>query len=384
MFSFTGLFTARRLTYLQTKDKPIALSFIYKYTALSFRLNGVFYHYSFVYNTPYKYLLKYVMAGVTLITLNHIVTFSIFSIGLIWLFLKKITFFTSKKSTFWTIKNATSTFTLIEPLDLYKFVGLQFLGLSQYKVMPGSWYLPDKIWFFNVVLFLLLIIILVYAGGKISKDVRELNLIFVIMIFFFIAITSIFFVKNLLLWFLALELIGIIYYFFFLYTLSKNTLTIIKYKNLLSNYLWMSFFLLMFLATLIFFVINLVGSLHFEELMQLCQEIPVLWHFIILVLLWKTGTPGFHFLKFELYQYMPVYTLITFSALSLFVNFFVLQFLVSMIWYVLITFRFYFLIYVLAINIFLLTRGLVLTSFYQFLGLSALNTTTLLFTFFLI
>ena len=83
MFSFTGLFTARRLTYLQTKDKPIALSFIYKYTALSFCLNGVFYHYSFVYNTPYKYLLKYVMAGVTLITLNHIVTFSIFSIGLI-------------------------------------------------------------------------------------------------------------------------------------------------------------------------------------------------------------------------------------------------------------------------------------------------------------
>ncbi len=324
------------------------------------------------------------MAGVTLITVNHIATFSIFSIGLIWLYLKKITFFTSKKSTFWTIKNATSTFTLIEPLDLYKFVGLQFLALSQYKVMPGSWHLPDKIWFFNIALFLFLIIILVYAGKKISKDVRELNLIFVIMIFFFITITSFFFVKNLLLWFLALELIGVIYYFFFLYTLSKNTLTIIKYKNLLSNYLWMSFFLLMFLAILIFFVISLVGSLQFDELMRLCQEIPVLWHSIILVLLWKAGAPGFHFLKFELYQYMPVYTLIAFSALSLFVNFFVLQFLVSMIWSVLIIFRFYFLIYVLAINIFLLTRGLVLTSFYQFLGLSALNTTTLLFTFFLI
>jgi hypothetical protein len=116
------------------------------------------------------------------------------------LYLKKITFFTSKKSTFWTIKNATSTFTLIEPLDLYKFVGLQFLALSQYKVMPGSWHLPDKIWFFNIALFLFLIIILVYAGKKISKDVRELNLIFVIMIFFFITITSFFFVKNLLLW----------------------------------------------------------------------------------------------------------------------------------------------------------------------------------------
>lgn len=362
----------------------MALSFIYKYTALSFRLNGVFYHYSFVYNTPYKYLLKYVMDGVTLITLNHIATFSIFSIGLIWLYLKKITFFNSKKLNFWTIKNSTSTFTLIEPLDLYKFVTLQFLALSQYKVMPESWHLPDKIWFFNIALFLLIISILVYAGKKISRDVHELNLIFFIMIFFFIAITSFFFVKNLLLWFLALELIGVIYYFFFLYTLSKNTLTIIKYKNLLSNYLWMSFFLLIFLATLIFFVISSVGSLQFDELTQLCQEIPVLWHFIILVLFWKAGAPGFHFLKFELYQYMPVYTLIAFSLLSLFVNFFVLQFLVSIVWSVLISFRFYFLIYVLIINIFLLTRGLVLTSFYQFLGLSALNTITLLFTFFLI
>jgi hypothetical protein len=251
-------------------------------------------------------------------------------------------------------------------------------------VMPGQWCLPDKIWFFNVELFLILIIILVYMGGKITKDVRELNLIFVIMIFFFIAITSFFFANNLLMWFLALELIGVVYYFFFLYTLSRNTLTVIKYKNLLSNYLWMSFFLLVFLAALMFCVINTVGSLHFGELMRLCQNIPVLWHLIILVLLWKTGAPGFHFLKFELYQYMPVYTLIAFSAISLFVNFFVLQFLASIVWYVLITFRFYFLIYVLIVNVVLLVRGLGLTSFYQFLGLSALNTTTLLFMFFLI
>jgi len=381
MFSFTGLFAARRLTCLPVKKKPIALFFIYKYTIMSLCLKGVFYHYSFVYNTPYKFLLKYVMAG---ITLNHVATFSVFSAGLIWLYLKKIIFFTRKKSTFWTIKNATSTFTLIEPLDVYKFVGLQLLALSQYKVMPGQWCLPDKIWFFNVELFLILIIILVYMGGKITKDVRELNLIFVIMIFFFIAITSFFFANNLLMWFLALELIGVVYYFFFLYTLSRNTLTVIKYKNLLSNYLWMSFFLLVFLAALMFCVINTVGSLHFGELMRLCQNIPVLWHLIILVLLWKTGAPGFHFLKFELYQYMPVYTLIAFSAISLFVNFFVLQFLASIVWYVLITFRFYFLIYVLIVNVVLLVRGLGLTSFYQFLGLSALNTTTLLFMFFLI
>jgi hypothetical protein len=81
---------------------------------------------------------------------------------------------------------------------------------------------------------------------------------------------------------------------------------------------------------------------------------------------------------------MPVYTLIAFSAISLFVNFFVLQFLASIVWYVLITFRFYFLIYFLIVNVVLLVRGLGLTSFYQFLGLSALNTTTLLFMFFLI
>jgi hypothetical protein len=117
---------------------------------------------------------------------------------------------------------------------------------------------------------------------------------------------------------------------------------------------------------------------------MLCQTTSVLWHLIILVLLWKTGAPGFHFLKFELYQYMPVYTLIAFSVISLFVNFFVLQFLASIIWYVLISFRFSFLVYVLVVNVLLLIRGLGLTSFYQFLGLSALNTTTLLFMFFLV
>jgi hypothetical protein len=47
---------------------------------MSLCLKGVFYHYSFVYNTPYKFLLKYVMAG---ITLNHVATFSVFSAGLI-------------------------------------------------------------------------------------------------------------------------------------------------------------------------------------------------------------------------------------------------------------------------------------------------------------
>ena len=166
--------------------------------------------------------------------------------------------------------------------------------------------------------------------------------------------------------------------------MSKNTLTIIKYKNLLSNYLWMSFVLLLFLAILMFSVINTVGSLNFDELIMLCQAMPLLWHLIILSLLWKTGAPGFHFLKFELYQYMPVYTLVAFSAISLFVNFFVLQFLASMLWYILITFKFYFLVYVLLVNLILLIRGLGLTSFYQFLGLSALNTTTLLFMFFLV
>jgi NADH:ubiquinone oxidoreductase subunit 2 (subunit N) len=114
------------------------------------------------------------------------------------------------------------------------------------------------------------------VGGKITKDVRELNLILVIMLFFFIGITSFYFVNNLLLLFLALELIGIVYYFFFLYTLSKNTLTVIKYKNLLSSYLWMSFFLLVFLAALIFYVVIAVGSLNFDELIMLCQTTSVL------------------------------------------------------------------------------------------------------------
>lgn len=80
MFSFTGLSTARQIISSQVKKKPIALFFVYRYAAFSLYLHGVFYHYTFVYNTPYRYLLKFVMAG---ITLNHVMTFSVFSIGLI-------------------------------------------------------------------------------------------------------------------------------------------------------------------------------------------------------------------------------------------------------------------------------------------------------------
>ena len=318
------------------------------------------------------------------VTFNYLVTFSVFPCILTWIYLKKITQILIIKKAFWSIKKASPSFTLIKPIEFFVYMLIQLGVYSQFKVMPSRWLMPDRVIILHLSLLFLLMVFIFFLGRWLSSYHDELNLIYLILLFLFITIASFRFVKNFLILFLALEMIGVLYYFFFLIRLTANNLSALKYKNLLSNYLWISFFFLVLVSSIFYWLILNFGTLNFEQLNCLASESNEIWNFIVLIMLWKAGAPGFHFLKFELYQYLPIYTLIVFSLLSLFINSFLLEFIASNCWILLITNRLYFLLYVLFVNIILMLSALNAVSLYQFFGLSSLNTLTTMFMIFLI
>ena len=164
-----------------------------------------------------------------------------------------------------------------------------------------------------------------------------------------------------------------LYIFFFSLKYSHNSLlTVNKYKNLISYYLWLSFF------TLIFIVINLIqwiflfGTLNFTELGYFLSE-NQLTIFIFLAFFWKFGVSGFHFFKLELYKYLESFPLLIFSTVSLVVNTFLLIYLL----YILSTILNYsvsLLIFVMLFNIVILLQGLDKVYFFYFFAISSINT----------
>lgn len=314
----------------------------------------------------------------------YALTFTVFAYGLTQRYLFKVGTVVDLKITFSALKRMFPDLAFLSPLDVYSLVFWQVCAMSQLKVTLKTWDYRSSLIYLNLLVLLALIVLLAYVGPKLTKDRMELHLIFLILLLFFTSMSSVFFIKTYFSLFLALELIGVIYYFFFLHNLSTSNLTAIKYKNLLSNYLWMSFFLLIVLVLFLYYLVYKFGTLSFDELICVNRKTPEMWQFIIIIALWKLGAPGFHFFKLELYQYLPLYTLLIFSIVSIFVNGFILQIFVSHTWPILVTHKNYFLIYVLIVNSILLMQNLFTTSFYQFLGLSTLNTVTMLFMFFLI
>lgn len=314
----------------------------------------------------------------------YALTFTVFAYGLTQRYLLKVGTVVELKITFFALKKRFPELAFLTPMDMYSLVFWQVVAMSQLKVAPKIWDYRSALIYLNLLVLLALIVLLAYVAPKLTKDKMEMHLMFLILLLFFVSMASVFYIKTYFGLFLGLELFGVIYYFFFLHNLSTGNLTAIRYKNLLSNYLWMSFFLLVILVVFLYYVVYRFGTLDFEELICVNRKTPEIWHFIVLIALWKLGAPGFHFFKLELYQYLPLYTLLIFSVVSIFVNGFILQFLVTHIWPILVTHRNYFLIYVLIVNSVLLMQNLFTTSFYQFLGLSTLNTITMFLMFFLI
>lgn len=284
-----------------------------------------------------------------------------------------IKFFSARR--IYTKENNTKNVLNLTSTVLNIYFVIQFGFFCSFKCVRGL----DNINFFRlfilyVVLLIFLRILSYYSWKLINKNIEE-EIILAIFLWFSVAIVSFFFISNLLLLLLGVELIAIIYYFFFLSVLNSQVINLIKYKNLLSNYLWISFFTLIFFFFSLLLIVWYCGSLKFNQIAAVNSAVPAIcWHLLLIAFLWKIGGPGFYFFKLELYQFLPLHFLIIFSLLSVVVNCFVLAFFFLNCWQIYLSSSLAILVYLLILNIILLVRGLKLMNLYQFLGLSAINT----------
>lgn len=276
---------------------------------------------------------------------------------------------------YWVSRKNIPSVTIMAPAEVQNYVTTQLLLLVTLKLDFRVW--PPLFSIYTLYLLTVLIFIkILLSSSKVTETSRmELNNIFLALIFSAVAIANFYLIENLLLFVFILEVIGITYYFFFLNHLSKSKSSFIKFKNIVSMYLWTSFLVLVFLSCFIFILVIHCGTLDFLQLDCLASTIPsITLHLLIVALFWKSGAPGFHFIKIQLYQYLPVYSILVFSVISLFINYFLLQFIVIMFSSILLLDKGWFLIYLLIVNFALLLRVQVHLNFYEFLAYSATST----------
>lgn len=263
----------------------------------------------------------------------------------------------------------TNTFSSYSTSLLVLFTTM--LNICTLRVPNYLWIIP---WEFVILQYLFVLVIFfflksfwVYSGGyNNSENYDQLfSLIYICTLLLIIS-------ENLLSFILLVECVAALYYFFFLQTTPNNFLSITRYKNLLSLYLWLSFFTLFFFLVGSLCLINFYGTLNFKELLffKISDNCTI---FILISFLWKLGMPGFHFFKFEIYRYLPATELILFSFTSLFFNSLIF---VTFIWLISTIFSSsYLLLFIcLTTNILLLLSAGEKINLFIFFAFSSLNT----------
>lgn len=144
----------------------------------------------------------------------------------------------------------------------------------------------------------------------------------------------------------------------------------------------MSFFTLVFLFLSFISITICVGSLDFNEVNSLYNNVSYhSWLFLFSALLIKLGVGGFHILKFQVYKHLSSFFILFFSMYSFYINAVILVYIFLYFWTVLFN-SYQFLLYViLFFNFLILVNSIKLYSFYQFLAFSTINTWLLLFLF---
>lgn len=283
----------------------------------------------------------------------------------------------SSKTTFALTKNAGNIVSNTINIAIYTLI-VHCVGILTWKA-PRYWaikqtlfYSTNSLYFTILILGLLLFI----------KQYNRVNTTFIILIFGVALISSFYFIKNLLIFVLFLEVAATLYYFFFLYTLTNNNQSLVKLKNLIINYIWLSFFTLIFFSYSLFFFIKTCGTLDIIELSYVGSHVSYIGTTLFFIsLLWKLGAPGFHFFKLELYQYLPLETIFFFSIFSLLINVVILFFIFFNLSFLITNLNIYVLYFVILSNALLLWRGLDNLKLFQFLALSSLNTVTTILIF---
>lgn len=276
---------------------------------------------------------------------------------------------------FWTLRREVVSLTLIKNYLYFYYYILQSLSLLFFKISSKLWTIELYINFFYLVLLSILVIVIIIVAYIYGSEDMEVHIIKLICTLTFIVVALFFYATNFILFFLGLELVAILYFFFFIQQFQVKILTFVKLKNLISSYLWISFFTLLLLSLFLVIVLFTCGTSDFKELNYLhSTSSPFMWSLLLLILFWKIGMPGFHFFKLEMYKYLNIVMLLCFSAITLYLNIFFINFILAHFQGLLQFQSFFFLIYSLGVNYFLVAKGLELSTLYQFLAISAVNT----------
>lgn len=225
--------------------------------------------------------------------------------------------------------------------------------------------------------FILSIIIFYIFVIKFLKSYINYNIHFLVFnIIFFLILFK--FLNSFIIFFLFIELYSIIFYFFFITHNQSKTVNILQYKNMLLLYLFNNFFSTILYLLGMYYIIHYYGTLNFNELNYLSKNVHWEIYFIILSFLIKLSLPGFHFLKIEIYKYLPIDTIIIYSVITLFLNYiFIITFFEQNIIYInLNEYKLFNLLIVLSAIIYI--QKLKLNNFHEFIAYSGFSTNILI------
>lgn len=246
----------------------------------------------------------------------------------------------------------------------YFYLNFVFIYLLFLKVDYVNHYVLSLILFY--------IIVIKFLKNYITYNIHFLmfNIVFFLILFNFI--------NSFILFFLFIELYSIIFYFFFITHNQSKTINILQYKNMLLLYLFNNFFSTILYLLGMYYIIYYYGTLNFNELNYLTKSSHWEIYFIIISFLIKLSLPGFHFLKIEIYKYLPFDTIIIYSVITLFLNyiFIITLFQQNIIYTNLSEFKLFNLLIVFAIMIFI--QKLKLNNFHEFIAYSGFSTNMLI------
>lgn len=274
---------------------------------------------------------------------------------------------------------------LLKKHDILYCSGLQLVVLMTLKLQDIA---LTQTFFFCLVFSLQFLIIVFFFMSLlkfVTVSLKDVHTVFLTLVLLYFCINLFIVVTNFITLLLMIELIGTLYYFFLLTRCTQTLTTFVKYKNLLSLYLWASFFVLFLFVVLISLIVFYCGTLNFLELSYFFLKLPAaIWHLLFIIIGWKVGSAGFQFFKLELYQVLPMFSLFVFSFTTLFFNFLIFSYIIHVFWPIFFYNKALYLTYILVLNLFLIYKAQENLLFYYFLGYSAINTWTVIFLFSLI
>lgn len=189
------------------------------------------------------------------------------------------------------------------------------------------------------------------------------------------------YINSLIVFFLFIEVYAILFYFIFLNNIKiDQSFSVLKLKNTLILYLLSNFLTTVLLLLGLIGIVEFYGSCHINELNVLVSpsNLSLSGIFIIIGFFIKLSLPMVHFLKFEIYKYIPSSFVILFSSVLLCVNYFlVINFLnFTMFLYLINTYKLGYIIIVT--NLLVLTQKLKLVSFNEFIAYSGFATNNII------